>query len=423
MPNSFSKEEVVAFDQILEGFQDALVLSKAVNVYPTNATQMERSQDIIWRPQPYIAASIDSTVGTSISAQYKDFVQLSVPSTIGFQKTVPFKLTVKELRDKLQEGRLGESAKQRLASDINVALMNLAANQGTLFVKRTTAATGFDDVAQCEAIMNEQGISADSRHLALSTRDYNGMASNLAGRQNVTNLPLDAYRNAFVGQIASFDTLKLDYANRKTLAGGGAITMSTLDGALNYYTPKATDATLTGRINVDNRYQSIVVSSTAGVAVGDAFSVASLESVHQITKGATGQLKSFRVISITNGTTMVISPPMITNQVASGAGEQYKNCNIGTKSATSAITWLNTATAYVNPFWHRDAYELLPGKLAVPTDQGVAVMSGTTDQGVELQMQKFYDIDTQTSKYRIDTSFGVVCAQPEMAGIMMFSQP
>jgi hypothetical protein len=27
MPNGFSKEEVVAFDQLLEGFQDALVMS------------------------------------------------------------------------------------------------------------------------------------------------------------------------------------------------------------------------------------------------------------------------------------------------------------------------------------------------------------------------------------------------------------
>ena len=30
MANGFSKEEVVAFDQLLEGFQDALVMSKNV---------------------------------------------------------------------------------------------------------------------------------------------------------------------------------------------------------------------------------------------------------------------------------------------------------------------------------------------------------------------------------------------------------
>jgi hypothetical protein len=423
MPNAFSKEEVVAFDQMLEGFNDELVLSRYVNTFKTDAQTMERAQDTIWRPMPYIATSNDAQVGTSIASLYKDAVQLSVPSQLGFHKTSPWKMNARELRDALQNERFGAAAKQKLASDINVALMNLAANQGTLFVKRTAAASGFDDVAQCEAVMNEQGVGGGDRYLALSTRDYNGMASNLAGRQNVTDLPKAAYQRAYVGPIASFDTYKLDYANRKTAAAGGVITMSTLDGAVNFYNPRATSNSVGGKINVDNRYQTITVSSTAGAVAGDAFSVASLESVHAITKMATGQLKTFRVISVTNGTQMVISPPMITNQVADGAAEAYQNCRIGTKSATSAVTWLNTATAYVNPFWHRDAFELLPGRFAVPNDQGVAVMRGTTDQGVELVMQKFYDINTMTSSYRIDTLFGVVCTQPEMAGVVMFAQP
>ena len=49
MANSFSKEERVAFEDILEGFQDALVLSRNVSLYNTNSTEMERSNNIIWR--------------------------------------------------------------------------------------------------------------------------------------------------------------------------------------------------------------------------------------------------------------------------------------------------------------------------------------------------------------------------------------
>jgi hypothetical protein len=33
MANAFSKEEIVAFENILEGFHDALILSKNVNIY------------------------------------------------------------------------------------------------------------------------------------------------------------------------------------------------------------------------------------------------------------------------------------------------------------------------------------------------------------------------------------------------------
>ena len=422
MANAFSKEERVAFEDILEGFNDALVLSRNVATYSTDSTMMERTNDIIWRPQPYIATSIDGAPGTDISASYKNMTQLSVPATIGFSKTVPWTLNAKELRDALQENRLGDSAKQKLASDINVALMNVASAQGTLFVKRAAAATGFDDVAQAEAIFNEQGVPSYDRYLALSTRDYNGMASNLAGRQNVTDLPKEAYRRAYVGMIASFDTYKLDYANRVAAAGGAGLTIDTRDVAVNYYIPQATSASVGGKINVDNRYQTVTVSSTASVAAGDAFTIAAVNAVHHITKQDTGQLKTFRVISVTNGTTMVISPPIISNQVANDASAQYQNCVVNTKSATSAIVFLNTVAGYANPFWQRDALEILPGRYAVPSDAGTAVMRASTDQGIELVMQKFYDIDTMKTKYRLDTLFGVVCKQPEMAGLMMFSQ-
>jgi len=64
----------------------------------------------------------------------------------------------------------------------------------------------------------------------------------------------------------------------------------------------------------------------------------------------------------------------------------------------------------------------LPGRYAVPTDAGAAVMRAATDQGIELVMQKQYDINTMRTKYRLDTLYGVVNKQPMMSGIIMFSQ-
>lgn len=420
MSNQFSKEERVAFEDILEGFNDALVLSRNVATYNTDQVMMERTSDVIWRPQPYIAQSFD---GTDQTANFGDNTQLSVPATIGFSKSVPWKMSASELRDALQEGRLGNAAKQKLASDINVAIMNVAANQGTLVVKRTVAATGFDDVAQCEAIMNEQGVPGYDRYLALSTRDYNGMANNLAGRQTMNQKPTTAYEKAYVGPVASFETYKLDYANRlAAAAGGGALTIDTQTAAANFYTPVATRTSATGeRSNVDNRYQTITISATTNVAAGDCFTIAGVNAVHHITKGDTGQLKTFRVISVDSGTTMTISPPIVSNQGGTDAEAQYQNVTV-TQAAAAAIVFLNTVAAPVNPFWQRDAMEILPGRYAVPTDAGAGVMRATTDQGIELVMQKFYDINTMTTKFRCDTLFGVVNKQPEMSGIILFSQ-
>ena len=423
MSNSFSKEERVAFELLLEGFQDQLVLSRNVGVYNTDQVMMERTNDVIWRPQPYIAQSFD---GLDQTSNFKDYTQLAVPATIGFSKSVPFVLTTKELRDALQEQRLGDAAKQKLASDINRAILDVAALQGSLVVKRTPAATGFDDVALVEAIMNEQGVPSWDRYLALNTRDYNGMASNLqvASRSFDNKKSVDAYERAYVGQVASFDTFKLDYSRRLAAAAGGSgLTIDTRDSAVNYYIPKATSTAATGEVgNVDNRFQTITISSTTNVAAGDCFTVATLNAVHHITKQDTGQPKTFRVVSVPSSTTLVITPPMITNQVANDASAEYQNCVINTKASNSAIVFLNTVAASTNVFWQKDALEILPGRYAVPADAGTAVMRATTDQGIELVMQKFYDINTMKIKYRVDTLFGVVNKNPEMSGIILFNQ-
>jgi hypothetical protein len=422
MANSFSKEERVAFENLLEGFQDALVLSRNVSIYNTDQTMMERTNNVIWRPQPYISKSYS---GTDMTSNFTDYIQLAVPATIGFNQSVPWIMTATELRDALQEQRLGDAAKQKLASDINVAVLNVASAQGTLVVKRLAAATGFDDVAQCEAIFNEQGVNFDSRYLALSTRDYNGMANNLAGRQTLQGKTLTAYDRAYIGQVASFDTFKMDYANRIGVAAGSGITIDTRDSANNYYIPKAisTSPTTAERLNVDNRYQTITVSSSTGVVAGDCFTIAAVNAVHHITKGDTGQLKTFRVISVpAGGTSLVISPPIISNQVSSAAGSEYQNCVVNTKASNSAIVFLNTAAAPINCFWQKDAIEILPGRYAVPADAGANVMRASTDQGIELVMQKQYDINTMKTRYRLDTLFGVVNKQPEMSGIILFGQ-
>jgi hypothetical protein len=420
MANEFNKEERLAWELMMEGFQDAMVLSKNVSTYNTDSVTMERTGDAIWRPQPYIAQAFD---GLDQTNNFKQYTQLSVPATLGFNKSSPWVLDAKELRDALQEQRLGQAAKNKLASEINRAVMNVAALQGSLVVKRTAAATGFDDVALCEAIMNEQGIPFEDRFLALSTRDYNGMASNLASRQTMAGRPETAYDRAFVGQVASFDTFKLDYANRLTAAAGSGITINTTDAGAQFYTPKATSVAATGeRSNVDNRFQQVTVNSTTNVVAGDCFTITGVNAVHHITKQDTGQLKTFRVISVDSSTQMTICPPLITNQVPNDSSASYQNSVVNTKASNSAIVWLNTVSAYANPFWQKDAIELLPGRLAVPTDAGTAVLRATTDQGIELVWQKFYDINTAKTKYRLDTLFGVVNKQPEMSGLILFGQ-
>ena len=422
MANEFSKEERVAFEDIIEGFEDALVVSKNVTVYRgLSDSESERASDVIWRPQPYIMQTYD---GTDQTSNFQSATQLSVPSTLGYEKAAPWTMTATELRDALQENRLGEAAKQRLASDINVAVSNVAALQGTLVVKRTTASAGFDDLAEADALMTEQGVMQFDRYFMYSPRDYNGAASNLAGRATMTGKVVTAYEKAYVGQLSNFETFKMNYAyNLAAAAGGASLTIDTTTATAQNYVPVSTRTATTGeKSNVDNRYQTVTISSTTSVAAGDCFTIAGIYACHHITKQSTGQLKTFRVISVDSSTTMTISPPLITNQGGTDAEAQYQNCIASSESATAAIVFLNTVLKPANCFWYKDAIELRPGRYAVPNNAGAAVMRATTEQGIELVMQKQYDIKTMNTFYRIDTSFGVTMVQPQMAGIMLFSQ-
>jgi hypothetical protein len=301
--------------------------------------------------------------------------------------------------------------------------MDLAAAQGTLVVDVSTAAGDYDDIALCDSIMNEQGVMSGDRYLALSSRDYNGMAGNLAvaTRSFTGNKSANAYERSFVGEVASFQTYKLDYANR-CAANAATVTINTA-GAQAQFVPQATTNSVSGILNVDNRYQTVTVSTTVGTVAGDAFTIDGIEAVHHITKRSTGELKTFRVIEVIDGTSMVISPPIIgANSTPTDAELQYQNVEVVATSATADINFLNVAASNINPFWRKDSIELLPGRYAVPDGAGVDVLRASTDQGIELVMTKKFDPLTFQTLYTLDTLYGVVMTNPEMAGILLFNQ-
>lgn len=421
MSNEFSKEEIVAFENVVDGFEDALVASKNVNIYGTNGQLMERTDDVIWRPQEYISVGQDRIVGSSVTAKSK--TQLSVPATIGYQPNDTFNLSALELRDALQDGRLGIASKNYLASRINSDVLAVANQQGTLVVTVSTAAGDYDDIALCDSIMNEQGVPQDQRFMMLNSRDYNGMAGNLAARQTMTGLPEGAYRRSYVGQVAEFQTFKLDSGRRiAAAAGGGSLTIDTRSTASNYYVPVATRVSSTGeRSNVDNRYQTVTISSTTNVAAGDAFTIDGVEAVHHINKQGTGQPKTFRVIEVLSSTTMVISPPIVSNQGGSDVEEQYQNVDV-TPAATAAITFLNSDASGYNVFWRKPAIELLPGGYSVPENAGAAVMQAKTENGIQVVMTKWFDTSTFLTRFTFDCRYGVCMNAPEQAGILLFNQ-
>lgn len=420
MPNAFSREERVMFDEMLEGFDDQLVIAKAATKWrPLSDQEMQRVGDKVWIPAPYISASYD---GFDQTANFGDITAMAVPVSIGYHKSANGKMTAKDLRDPLQLTRYGEAAKQKLSSDINYALFTTAALQGSQFVKRTTAPVGFDDIAAADAQLTEQGVPIAGRYAFLAPRVYNAMASNLAKPQTSgLRETMTAFQKAWVGDVAGFETYKNDQSIRLAAATGGA---TTVNGANQYWVPKATSTGATGETeNVDNRYSPLTVTAAAyaNIKAGDAFTIAGVNSVHMITKQDTGQLQTFRVIGKPSAGVILVAPAIISAGGGTKPELEYKNVT-ATPANGATITWLNTTTAELNPFFVKDNLLLIPGSFSVDPEAGWEMMRGTTDLGIAITYVRQGNINDLTMKFRWDIDFGTALTNPQMAGAEAFNQ-
>lgn len=420
MANQFPREERIMFDNMIEGFDDGLVIAKAAERHtPLDPQGMQRVGDKVWIQAPNIAASYD---GFDQTANFGDITDLVVPISIGYHKSANGKMTSKDLRDPSALSRYGDAAKQKLSSDINYALFMTAALQGSQFIKRTGVATGFDDVAQADAALTEIGALNKDRKMFLSPRNYNSMAGNLAKPQTSgLRETMTAYEKAYVNEVAGFDTYKNDQSFRLGAAAGG---VTTINGANQFYVPQATSTAATGQTeNVDNRYQNLTVTAAvyASAKAGDAFTIAGVNSVHMITKQDTGQLQTFRVIGKPSAGVLLVTPPIISGQGNTKAELEYKNVT-ATPANGAAVTWLNTTTAELNPFFIKSNLLLIPGSFSVEEGAGWLSMRATTDLGIAITYVRQGEINDLSMKYRWDIDFGTALTNPQMAGAIAFGQ-
>lgn len=422
MVNAFTKQEQIMFDDMVEGFDDALVIGKLATLYDLGMSpeQQERARDTFWIPAPLIGSSFN---GFDQTANFGDLTETEVQVSIGYHKSDPRKLSAKNLRNQTVLTQWGKAARQKLASDVNYALFQTVALQGSIVVKRTGAATGYDDVSLADAAMTEIGVPMGDRAFVASPRTANLMAGDLAKRGTFNGAVQNAYERATLGvDVAGFGVYKNDQSLSLAVAGGGA---TTVNGANQYYVPKATVVDNLGvEQNVDNRYSDLVITAAAyaNIKAGDAFTIAGVNSVHMISKQDTGQLQTFRVISKPAANTIRVAPAIISGQGATRPEVEYQNVT-ATPGNGATITWLNTATAPLNPFFVKDSLLLLPGSYSVDPDDGWQVMRARTDLGIGITYTRQGEINDLSVKARFDVDFGTALTNPQLAGVELFNQP
>ncbi len=422
MATSFFHEEIVAFTDMVKDFEDQLVYAPHVTrLDELTDEQMVATRDTIWVDTPMIGASYD---GFDQTSNFDGLTELVVPATVGFHKSSPKVLSSKNLRNQRAMSRWMDAAKAKLAADVNSALRQRIALEGAIFTKRTVAPTGFDDLALSGAQMNEIGVPLEGRVAMIGTRAAIGMMSNLAARQTIGEMSKRAYERALINpNVAGFEAYQDDQPIRLAAASGGAMTVN---GANQYWEPAAFTTNADGsQVNRDNRYSQLVVTggTIANAKKGDAFTLPGVNAVHRISKQDTGQLQTFRVIAVNTSTnTLTIAPAIISNGGNTIAGKEYQNVTAAPANG-AALTWLNTATAEVNPFFTKGSVLLLPGSFKVDAGDGWAVAKATTPKfNLPITYVRQGNINDLSLKARVDIDFGTALLAPDQAGATMFNQ-
>ena len=413
MANQFNREEIVLFEQVLEKFDTDNTTAKQARKFSQPGQMMQRTGNTVWRPMPMISTTTD---GLDITGNLGSITQLSVPATLSTITNVPWEADAEEMRDPTYRDRKAESAAQALSASVNRAMANNVAVWGTLTVPVTAALSGYDDISLADALMRENDVDTE-KTMILNPRDYNLMGGDLAAR---TLMPRSerALSTTTIGPISGFNTFKTSFMPPTTAQAA----TPTISGAQRFV-PASTSTASTGETeNVDNRIMTLTVSATTGLAAGDKFTIAGVNSLSHINKTDTGQLKTFSVISITDGTNMVIAPPIIVGDGSSDAEDDYANVTAVAANA-AAIVFLNTTAANTNIFFANDSIEVFGGHLAFGEDMaGVSVMRQVTDSGVEIIFAKQGSVLTGTATYRLTIFFGVTNLNPEMNGVLIGGQ-
>lgn len=407
MANSLTKDLEIMFENFIEGYDAACVISQEAETSFPEPQTMQRAQDIFYRPQNYNANIV---TGLDVSASAKtDVIQRMVPTSFRSPDNVVYTFDGKELRDTGHKERMGKAAAQRLAAEIDKNLYATIAAQAGIVVKKV-GALAWDDAATAEALMLSRGIGQGrDRKMFLNPFDYKDVAKDLGNRAYMGDLSKDAYTRSRVPDIAGFKTFRTD--NVANVAAVGTVTGTTVSGAQSF-TPTA----MTGDLPTDNRRMTLVVAGAniANTKVGDRFTILGVNAVHQIDKSDTGQPMTFTIVGGAGTANLVITPAII-------ATGPYQNVS-AVAGAGAAITFLNTVTKPVNAFWAQGAVTLDYGRLAFPSDQGAAVMTATTKNGVPLLMSaNFVNLQGKVD-IRCTTLYATTVLEPEQCGIILANQ-
>jgi len=417
MPSQFPKEVTVAFSDGVKGFDSDNIVAKQTSRTRPGGQQSFRSAFTEWRVTEMISRTVD---GLDITSELgRTLTELSIPFDIDTIPNVPFTLNAQELNDPSEVTKKVKSAIKALSARLNRDVFQTILFEAGQTVTQAGALTTYNDVAAYENALLRQDLPEESmKTLVLNLGDHTTVAGNLADRSDMGNKVLSAYEKSLVSMSAGFDIFRTSYTPLLTAAApGGAVTAT---GAQSHV-PVASVLNAQGRpSNVDNRFFDLIVNDTTGLKAGDRFT-AGVNEVSLQNKEDTGELRTFTIREVVDGTTLQISPAPVALDGGTLPEEEYANVDTAIANL-QALTFINTSDAKVNAFWENDNISINVGNLAVEGLAGVNTMTDNTDSGVQLVIAYEGSVGDFTNQYRVTGFWGVTMKEPMKAGIGLANQ-
>lgn len=421
MALSTGKVAEVMFEKALDTHEHQMDMLDMTEFHQPDGGSMQNTGNFIWYPVEQHAPVIS---GWDLSGQETGIIEETYPALLGEPSNDYVKMRADDMRTtRFWENRGTESGKKQ-ASVLNQAIASAIAVQGTMFY-RSNVTSGYEFIAQAQAIMNERQGKSTQRYFMLNDRDTLLFTADLAARQTLQGKPDETWRTGQIGKnIAEFDVFTGSFLPNITGAADPAVT---INGDQAFVPVGGTVNAVTGVVtNVDYREAVLVTVAVGNLAVGDKFTLQNtavdIQSIGLADKTLTGQAMTFTVIEVINDYNIRVYPKPIAADQAGITVLQAAYANIHTAIMnTATITRLNIdASNKTNLFWDKSAVEVIGG--TIPAElfkqyDGMKVITDTMSNGLNLYLVYDGNIDTMTFRFRLFTWYGITIKNPSNCGV------
>jgi len=409
------------FEKTKETYEHQMSMLSMVNFHEPGGGDMQNAGNFVWYPVQQHAPVIS---GWDLTGNETGIIEETYPALLGTPSNDFVRMRADDLRDQRFWERRAVQSGMKQATELNRLIAAAITTQGSMFY-RSNATSGYDFVAEAQALMNErQGIN-NGRYFVINDRDNLLFGTDLAARQTVQGRPETTWATGQIGQnIAEFDIFTGSFLPNLT---GAADPVVTVTGNQAFVPSGGTVNATTGVVtNVDYREASLVVNDSSLVSVGDKFQLentaVAIDAIGLADKVDSNNPMTFTVIEITDATHIKIYPKPIAADQAGISTLEAAYANIDTAILNGAtLTRLNIdASQKVNIFFDKDAIEVIGGNIPAELFKqydGMKVITDTMSNGLQLYLVYDGDIATMNFRFRLFTWYGITVCNPSICGV------